>query len=63
MAQRRTEADSPPRDVGKAPGHTPFLRQRVGAAAPKRRASEGASTGQSAKSTAGGAAGQLTEKD
>ncbi|VTU16113.1 hypothetical protein H6CHR_00439 [Variovorax sp. PBL-H6] len=63
MVQRRTDADSPPRDAGKAPGHTPFLRQRVGTDAPKRRSSEGASTGRSAKSTAGGAAGQLTEKD
>jgi hypothetical protein len=63
MARRRTEADSPPTDIGKAPGNKPFLRQRVGAAAPKRRSSEGASTGRSAKSTAGGATGQLTPKD
>ncbi|VTU14300.1 hypothetical protein [Variovorax sp. RA8] len=63
MAQKRTEADSPPRDMGKVPGHTPFLRQRVGPVAPKRRSSEGASTGRSAKSTAGGAAGQLTAKE
>ncbi|MGK6308684.1 hypothetical protein [Variovorax sp. DT-64] len=63
MAQGRTQADSPPRDIAKAPGNKPFLRQRVGAAGPKRRYSEGASTGRSAKSTAGGATGQLTAKD
>ncbi len=63
MAQRRPEADSQPGDMGRAPGNKPFLRQRVGPAAPKRRSSEGASTGRSAKSTAGGAAGQLTAKD
>jgi hypothetical protein len=63
MAQRRTQADPPPRDIGTAPGNKPLLRQRVGADAPKRRSSEGASTGRSAKSTAGGAAGQLTPKD
>ena len=63
MAQRKTEADSQQRDIGKAPGNKPFLRQRVGPAAPKRRSSEGASTGRSAKSTAGGGAGQLTAKD
>ena len=63
MTQRKAEADSQQRDVGKAPGNKPFLRQRVGPAAPKRRSSEGASTGRNAKSTAGGAAGQLTAKD
>ena len=63
MVQRKADADLQPGAIGKAPGNKPFLRQRVGPTAPKRRSSEGASTGRSAKSTAGGAAGQLTAKD
>jgi hypothetical protein len=64
MARRRSPAAAAPaRVAGNGDGNAPFLQQRVGPAAPKRRSSEGASTGRSAKSTAGGAAGQLNAKD
>ena len=65
MARRKAEA-LPARQSRKpeaAPGHVPFLHQQVAPADPQRRSAQGASTGRRAKSTAGGAAGQLTAKD
>ena len=66
MARSKTEAAGARARASKreeAPGQVPFLRQRVGSSVPEPRSAEGASTGRSAKSTAGGAAGQLTSKD
>ncbi|MBT2321840.1 hypothetical protein J7E62_05640 [Variovorax paradoxus] len=47
----------------RAPAGDKLLQQRVPQPSGQSRTSEGASTGKSAKSTAGGAAGQLTAKD
>jgi hypothetical protein len=66
MARSKAEALPAARQGRKpqaAPGHVPFLHQHVARPDPQRRSAEGASTGRSAKSTAGGAAGQLTAKD
>ena len=66
MARRKAEAPPGGRRTRKpegAPGHVPFLHQHVAPADPHGRSAEGASTGKSAKSTAGGAAGQLTAND